>query len=66
MNAPLHRVIPEVSLTVAVSNWITQYGPTMVTVLGGIIGIAYYVYLMYDLYDRRKNRKKPRPKHRTR
>lgn len=66
MNAPLHRVVPEVSIMVAIGNWVTNYGPTTVTVLGGLVGIGYYLYLIYDKWDERRNRKKPRPKRRTR
>lgn len=61
MNHPL-RPVADVSVLVSISNWVIQYGPTAVTVIGGAIGIAYYAYLMYDLYDRRKNRKKARKK----
>jgi hypothetical protein len=56
------RPLADVSLVVAVSNWLVAYGPTMVTVVGGLIGAAYYVYLIWDLYDRRRKRSKPRKK----
>lgn len=57
MNHPA-RPLADVSFLIAASNWVTQYGPTAITIIGGIIGAAYYAYLMYDLYDRRKNRAK--------
>lgn len=61
MNHPL-RPVADVSIIVSIGNWITQYGPAAITVIGGVLGAAYYAYLMYDLYDRRKTRKKARKK----
>jgi hypothetical protein len=61
MNHPA-RPLADVSVLVAIGNWITNYGPTAITVIGGIIGAAYYLYLIYDLHDQRKNRPKPRKK----
>jgi hypothetical protein len=54
------RPLADASIAVAISNWIVNYGPGFVTVLGGLIGAAYYIYLIYDKWDERRNRPKPR------